>query len=1294
MLLATASPAAATVRDVGTSAAVGLPPHAAIRTIGVIGGTLPRAVVGRPYSYRFRAADNGTALWLPDSGLPLGLSLDPQTGVLSGVPEVTGSQQVIVSAARGGASPALGSGSGFLVVGKAGSGADSVWTIGTRARSGNSGASTGAAAPAVPSATGSVTIPEKAVASALYQGMYFQAVNNPKAPAPDLVNVLLADVAAQVYASTPGASATTVSSELAMLRTALASATNNLAPASAGRGLTSFGPNLVPQLTGALGVLSAFAKSSGAGVAGPAAKTVATQVYRAYLKTSIATGLGYSTGYAGFSDRSLHDVGDIIGSGFHVLVSGPAIQRAVACGQAIAACGAVMDALLTPVVDAGLGSTASVSVRGTPAQLESADPTLATGLSKEHLSLAQSGTLTLPAGAFNADLTQAAQMELTLTQDETADLQALIAQAGDPASPADVSGAASADLDDVTPQVNMDVSIDVTLIAISVSADPKNGESSSKPLVTGDVVAQGVALLLKAMGSDDVKSNAEVGAAVGTVVDVVVGNFAGAIKDLFGFISGLGGGQDEAYTLAQQTDKMIQAVYTALAQDLSDIDQHIQNVQVTLDAMFKAMEAGFADIDFKDDQIPAGLSTVQYQLGQLQYQADLTDGDLVAFGQGVIQSTIQGTINRCLDLAARQLAPLNFTAYSTCASDFKTEALTDATNDAVEFTTPPPPAPTAANQYATDATVATTLAAHDMDPDAELSYLLGILNNWYGLGTDPATASPGLVNPGVWSEVALAYRELLDEYPQYSAGPEPDLAAIEAPGQQIAQLIGALQTESTATWTDPAIAAIFGNYQQVLNQLYNDIVARQDAFPAGATPAQYGTPGGGQPWANYNAFAGPEQSTPAGAAKQPAISSVPYCSGGDPISVPDSPTWETGINLPNSWYLLQNLVGYANPALAPTTAPVCYTFSQSDSKKSCITIKGNPVCTWVRTEFGSITIRFEGTDGALHTVATVQLETDRSDCSTAIGAQYCGVPSDTYFSTDFAAAGSLQALLVNHGGRQVTPDATLLDSEGSQILAAEQKEVYQWDLDGLGGADTAITADSSDLLGAFQLIQLAAQVLAPQASLGNQAIADILYGQDQLATTVSGPNGPMPVLTALQAGTGTTSLGGWAATQGARLGEAENLLNGYLGSAQQASGMPARTRLVGASAMPPAPPKGDLPTAEAPTLVYSVLAQLGTGAALDTDSVAVKSPGTQTAVVGKTVSLQLSASSSAGAKITTWKATGLPPGLSISPGTGKVTGRPAKAGSYTATVTATDTVGSSVHNSGSVPFTWKVLPPP
>ena len=52
-------------------------------------------------------------------------------------------------------------------------------------------------------AAGSVTVPAGGVASALYQAAYFQAVDNPKAPQHDLVNVLLADVAAQVYATEP-----------------------------------------------------------------------------------------------------------------------------------------------------------------------------------------------------------------------------------------------------------------------------------------------------------------------------------------------------------------------------------------------------------------------------------------------------------------------------------------------------------------------------------------------------------------------------------------------------------------------------------------------------------------------------------------------------------------------------------------------------------------------------------------------------------------------------------------------------------------------------------------------------------------------------------------------------------------------------------------------------------------------------------------------------------------------------------------------------------------------------------
>ena len=35
---------------------------------------------------------------------------------------------------------------------------------------------------------------------------------------------------------------------------------------------------------------------------------------------------------------------------------------------------------------------------------------------------------------------------------------------------------------------------------------------------------------------------------------------------------------------------------------------------------------------------------MEFTLGQLEYQTDLTDGDVVAFGQGQIQTQVQGTI--------------------------------------------------------------------------------------------------------------------------------------------------------------------------------------------------------------------------------------------------------------------------------------------------------------------------------------------------------------------------------------------------------------------------------------------------------------------------------------------------------------------------------------------------------------------------------------------------------------------------------------------------------------------------
>jgi hypothetical protein len=86
------------------------------------------------------------------------------------------------------------------------------------------------------------------------------------------------------------------------------------------------------------------------------------------------------------------------------------------------------------------------------------------------------------------------------------------------------------------------------------------------------------------------------------------------------------------------------------------------------------------------------------------------------------------------------------------------------------------------------------------------------------------------------------------------------------------------------------------------------------------------------------------------------------------------------------------------------------------------------------------------------------------------------------------------------------------------------------------------------------------------------------------------------------------------------------------------------------------------------------------------DVVTVGSPGDQTSTTGISIAtLQLSASSSEDYSITSYTATGLPTGLSIS-STGAITGTPSTTGSYSVTVTATDEAGTE----GSVSFTWTV----
>ena len=88
------------------------------------------------------------------------------------------------------------------------------------------------------------------------------------------------------------------------------------------------------------------------------------------------------------------------------------------------------------------------------------------------------------------------------------------------------------------------------------------------------------------------------------------------------------------------------------------------------------------------------------------------------------------------------------------------------------------------------------------------------------------------------------------------------------------------------------------------------------------------------------------------------------------------------------------------------------------------------------------------------------------------------------------------------------------------------------------------------------------------------------------------------------------------------------------------------------------------------------------------DPVTVTNPGSQTSTVGSAASLQVQASDSASGQTLTYAATGLPTGLSINSSTGLVSGTPTAAGTFSVTVTATDTTGAQ----GSASFTWTVNP--
>jgi Putative Ig domain len=1138
------------VRGTGWTGRVQVLPASGKQQILALPARALTARAGVPYQVAVPAAGGrAQPLWRITSGkLPAGLSLDRLTGVISGTPAKAGTTSVSVTATGPGGT------------------ARSQLTI---------------------DVSDQVTVPAQTVAAGLYQGLYFGNLGS----ASQLEKLLLADVTAATYAANPSASTAEVETELSALKTAFDTATDPVISGT-GTGLASFGPSMVPQLTGALGVMTSFASANKGDLIYGGLLSAARSIYTQYLQSNLANAIGFGQGYAGFSDRTVYDTGDVSGSAFHALVSAPIIAQAASCGQASAACATVIDSLLQPVT--------GVSAAATPAQMVSADPALGSMLTTLGLTLASDGTVTTTAADYDTALSDVAGQASSTVNTESTDISELISMAGDPAAPSNPSTTAAASATDINatlPGVSTELTEGSFLKAIGNTVDPANANASSNTMLTGTSIAQGANQLLQALGTDNATQDTEIADTIGVFVDVCTGNFADAIKSVFGLVSAVSGtGNDEAYRLAQQTQNMIQNVYNNLSAQLKQVESGLMAIQSTLSNLYNTMIADFADIDYALDRITSQMATAIVDLNQLQYSVDLTDQNLLNITSAEVKGTIQGDFNGCLDYASRfpTLPPLTASAYETCEGEFKTDATSVgvASNPGVEYQIGGP--------Y-DNATIATNLQP-GYDPSANLLYLLTILNNrWPG---DAPAPPANLVNPDVWAEAALGYRELLDENLAYSAGPEPDTASVELPGQQVASAVSALQkvdTSGALAGQSPVIDDVTGNYTSALNQLYGDITQYQNSFDPD-NPS----------WDGYNAFGGPEQSRPS-QAPDPAqpVSGLAGCGSTETaVSLPAASAWEAGMNVPNSWYLASDLDSQVQSGYQVTSAPLCIGYTEKETGIHCNPKTG--ICEISYAETGSVSLQYLGLDGSLHTIETVSTPGVDTVCASGYPPSACGIDANDYFNNLINADGGLEQFLTKIGGPSATPDTSVLESDADTILTAEQKDVYNWDLDGLTQTSslgyTTLNTDVNSLAGAFELLQATAQTVAPSASLGNQAISDILYGNDELASyiytpsNIEMPNNPAEVFKALLAGTGTTTLADWYATQSSRLTELQTLLNGYLNSAASA---------------------GTLTTAEVPALVFSTLDQLNTGLQLGLidKAPAISVSGRTTVLLGKTIKL-------------------------------------------------------------------------